>query len=132
MLNISVIPQTSYRLAPAIWKKMYDYPLNYYSHAPARPATRWSPLLHQLLVQLSSYHLQLFSPQTQLLSQCDSSTTAYNSVDSITMMTSPSTLTAQTPPLPTRAPPPAEDRTKFVSDGIVELLGILVLGYLLR
>ena len=30
LLNISVIPQVTYRLAPAIWKKMYNYDPNWY------------------------------------------------------------------------------------------------------
>ena len=34
LLNISVIPQVTYRLAPAIWKKMYNYdPNRYGGHA---------------------------------------------------------------------------------------------------
>ena len=30
LLNISVIPQVTYRLAPAIWKKLYNYDQNLY------------------------------------------------------------------------------------------------------
>ena len=52
LLNISVIPQTSYRLAPAIWNKMYNYPKNYYSHSPVDRTIL--PLLIATLLTLAS------------------------------------------------------------------------------
>lgn len=48
LLNISVIPQTSYRLAPTIWKKMYDYP-PYIGHSSADVSTA-TTFAHTLLV----------------------------------------------------------------------------------
>merc|ERR1712107_574903 len=42
LFNISVIPQTQYRLAPAIWKKMYDYPPTFLNiGATNRTLSRW-------------------------------------------------------------------------------------------
>ena len=35
LLNISVIPQVTYRLAPAIWKKLYNYDQNLYGSGSA-------------------------------------------------------------------------------------------------
>lgn len=56
LLNISVIPQVTYRLAPAIWKKMYNYDPNWYGgHGSSAPRTNRaeSALIPVILVLVS-------------------------------------------------------------------------------
>ena len=40
LLNISVIPQVTYRLAPAIWKKLYNYDQNLYGSGSSASSAR--------------------------------------------------------------------------------------------
>ena len=40
LLNISVIPQVTYRLAPAIWKKLYNYDQNLYGSGSSASSSR--------------------------------------------------------------------------------------------
>ena len=52
LLNISVIPQVTYRLAPAIWKKLYNYDQNLYGSGSAS-RTRESELSFLILLLAS-------------------------------------------------------------------------------
>ena len=53
LLNISVIPQVTYRLAPAIWKKLYNYDQNLYgSGSSSRTRESESSFLIVLLVSV--------------------------------------------------------------------------------
>ena len=51
LLNISVIPQVTYRLAPAIWKKMYNYDPNWYGgHRNQEGAARTNRVNDSLVI----------------------------------------------------------------------------------
>ena len=51
LLNISVIPQVTYRLAPAIWKKMYNYDPNWYGgHSSQSGAARTNRVNDSLVI----------------------------------------------------------------------------------
>ena len=68
LLNISVIPQVTYRLAPAIWKKMYNYDQHLYGGGAIRTdLDKMLPLmlLFAVIANLSIFH------RTRLSSWCD-------------------------------------------------------------
>jgi len=59
LLNISVIPQVTYRLAPAIWKKMYNYDQHLYGGGAIRTdLDKMLPLmlLFAVIANLSIFH----------------------------------------------------------------------------
>ena len=60
LLNISVIPQVTYRLAPAIWKKMYNYDQHLYGGGGAirTDLDKMLPLmlLFAVIANLSIFH----------------------------------------------------------------------------
>ena len=59
LLNISVIPQVTYRLAPAIWKKMYNYDQGLYGGGAYRTELdKMLPLtiLFAVITNLSIFH----------------------------------------------------------------------------
>ena len=61
LLNISVIPQVTYRLAPAIWKKLYNYDQNLYgsgssSRTPESQTTFLILLLASVMANLGLLH----------------------------------------------------------------------------
>jgi len=68
LLNISVIPQVTYRLAPAIWKKMYNYDQHLYGGGAIRTdLDKMLPLmlLFAVIANLSIFH------RTRISSWCD-------------------------------------------------------------
>ena len=68
LLNISVIPQVTYRLAPAIWKKMYNYDQHLYGGGAIR--TDLGKMLPLMLLFAVIANLSIFH-RTRLSSWCE-------------------------------------------------------------